>query len=241
MNLLVVIRYTKGEFFDVMNEKSKPIEEAGTKALTELGTRTKAKVRAHIRGAGFSQAWANAFRFEQYPSKARNGGKDRNAKKRVGEKNFQAIPSLNSAIWLYHAIPYAEVFESGARIKGKPTMWIPMSGIPKKVRGEKMTPERFVGDIGRLFARRAKGGKTILWANMRVPKKEAAAGPPYNIRIAALRRASQPATNRTTEVSVPVFVGVNTVQMKKRFNIKSIIASEMDALPSLYLKFLEVD
>jgi hypothetical protein len=43
-------------------------------ALNTVSDKMKKAVRAHIRGAGFSQKWANAFRVNVYPRKPALGG-----------------------------------------------------------------------------------------------------------------------------------------------------------------------
>ena len=138
-----------------------------------------------------------------------------------------------------HKIAYSDVFEQGAKIVGKPIMWVPLSTTPKKTGGKRMTPERFNANIGDLFTFRRGGKNPLLMAKMRIPKREAEAGPPYKIRLSALQRGSQ--AGRGVVVTVPVFTGVRLVNIKKKFNVTAAVEAAIADLPQLYLKNLKVD
>lgn len=217
MTFRTAFRYAKGEFEEVMQEIYQPIAGASTGAVREAGRIAQLRARETIANAGFSRRWQNALRLAVYPKK--------------GE-------SVNAAALIYHAVPYSEVFETGATIRGKPMLWVPLSTTPKKIGGRRMTAERFATSVGDLITLR-RGNRTFLAARMRVSKREADAGPPYKIRLSALSRASQ--QGRGSIVTVPVFVGVDTVKIGKKFNVRAAIESAVNDLPELYLKFLKVD
>lgn len=218
MSLRLAYRYAKGEYNEVMQEIYQPIAGASTAAVREAGNLAKIRARETIAAAGFSKRWQNALRLQVYP--------------KTGE-------SVNAAALIYHAIPYSEVFESGATIRGKPFMWVPLSSTPKKVGRQRMTAERFATSVGDLFTLRRGNKPPLLVARMRISKREAQAGPPYKIRLSALSRGSQ--QGRGVVVSVPVFVGVSTVTIRKKFNVRAAVAAAVDDLPQLYLRFLKVD
>ena len=76
----------------------------------------QAKGRADIAAAGFSRRWQNAFRVDVFPR---------------GRK-----VSVDAAAWVFHKIPYAEVFEEGATIRGRPYLWIALPGTPTRIGGQ---------------------------------------------------------------------------------------------------------
>jgi hypothetical protein len=124
-------------------------------------------------------------------------------------------------------------------IRGKPKLWVPLKETPKKLGFKKLTPKRYVAEIGDLFSRNRAGKQPLLFANMNVSSKEAKRGPPYRVRLSALRRGGDGGTG--VQVSVPLFAGVDTVSLTKKLNIRKIIQDEAQALPQLYLKHLEAE
>jgi len=207
----------KGEFSDAMAAISTPIAEAGTSAIRKAADFAKVEARQSIADAGFSKRWQNTLRADVYPKR--------------GE-------SLRTAAAIYHKIPYADVFESGATVRGKPTLWVPLSSSPKKVNRKRMTPENFIAGVAPLFPLPNKGGKKILAAQMSVSKTAAARGAPYKPTLAALRRG---AAGAGITVAVPIFVGIDTVKIQKKFNVTKAVEDAAAQLPQLYLRFLKAD
>lgn len=207
----------KGEFDEAMAAIYKPIAQAGTAALREAADVGKKKGRANIGAAGFSKRWQDALRADVYPKK--------------GE-------SASAALLFYHAVPYANVFEEGATIRGKPKLWVPLSSTPTKVNRERITPERFIRGYGPLFPMKIRG-KPFLGARIGLTKAAAAAGPPYKVTPRRLRSGASGAAKVVR--TVPVFVGIDTVSIRKRFELRAVFREAADSLPTLYLKNLKVD
>lgn len=203
-----------GQFAEAMRGLSKPIAQASTEALRTAADKVKTDARQSISAAGFSKRWENALRVDVYP---KNGN------------------SMNAAAVIHHKIPYADVFESGATVRGKPKLWIPLSTTPKKVNRKTMTPENFTAAIGPLFPIKAKNGVEVLAAKMTVGKATLKAGPPYKVRPQMLRKG---AAGQGITVAVPLFTGVDTIRIPKKFNITEIVQKARDDLPNLYLKSL---
>lgn len=218
MSLKISYKFAKGEFDEAMREVYAPIAEAGTAAIREAAGEIKTGSRASIAAAGFSKRWQNALRADVYPKKGK---------------------SANAAAHIYHKIPYAEVFETGATIQGNPLMWLPMRGLPTKLARKKLTPERFATEIGDLTSLNRPGQRPLLMASMRVSEAEAKRGAPYKIRMSALIRGATRGTG--TVVQVPVFVGVDTVKVGRKFDVYKLIKEAAAELPDLYLKHLKVD
>ena len=204
-----------GQFSKAMDEIQEPIKEAGTAAIRQVGEIGKLKGRASIASAGFSKRWQNATRANTYP------------------KNRA---SLGAATQLYHAVPYAEVFELGATIRGKPKLWIPLSSTPKVSANKKLSPKSFQSAFGPLFALKA-GSKTLLAAKLSVTAAAAKRGPPYKVTKSALKRG---AIGEGIVRSVPVFVGVDSVSIAKRFELLRAFGDAADQLPALYVQNLKV-
>ena len=204
--------------FDVdrsfLNGYFDPIRQASTAAINDVGDLAKQRGRQKIAAAGFGKRWQNALRSEVYPKRAE---------------------SVNAAAWIYHRIPYAGVFEEGATIRGKPLMWVPLSTTPKLARRTKLTPKNFSSQIGPLVSMRG-GKQPLLGASVAVTKAAARRGPPYRVTRAALRRG---AAGNGVIRTVPVFVGVDTVRIRKRFNLASVADQVAREIPSLYLKNLK--
>lgn len=215
MSLKVTYLYATGQFDQAMREIYEPISEAGTAAMRAAADEVKQEARASIASAGFSKKWQNALRVDAYPKKG---------------------ASANAAAHIYHKIPYADVFEEGATIRGRPHLWVALPHTPKKVAGKKMTAARFAENIGPLFPLPTRGGKPMLAAKMAVSKTAAKKGPPYKATMAGLRRG---AAGQGIVRAVPVFVGLDRVRIARKFRIQDAIDKAVGRLPELYLDNLK--
>ena len=140
---------------------------------------------------------------------------------------------------IYHAIPYSEIFEDGAKIRGKPKLWVPMKGVAKRVAGEKMTPRLFERKVGPLFSMPSKNPRVaLLAANLAVSKTAAKKGKRYRRTMPALRKG---AAGQGIIRAVPVFTGVDAVQIGQKIKIRPAIFEAADKIPALYLKHLSED
>jgi len=210
-------RDIEGDFGEAFNNYFDPIRRAATLAMRDMAELAKTRGRANIAAAGFGTGWQNALRAEVYP-----------------ERGFSA----DAAAWIYHRIRYANVFQEGATIRGRPKMWVPLSTTPRlRNKYVKLTPRSFEAEIAKLTPMRM-GRKTFLGAPVTVTRAAARKGPPYKITKAGLRRG---ASDQGITRNVPLFVGVDTVNIRKRFDLRSAIQSAADQLPQLYLRNLEVE
>lgn len=216
MSLKLAFRAVRGEFAQAMGEIYEPIAKAGTLAIREAADTIKQEARADIASAGFGKRWQNTLRVDAYP----RGG----------------TVSANAAAFIHHKIPYAGVFEEGATIRGKPRLWIPMSHAPKKIGRQRMSARNFSNSVGRLQLIQRGNRPPVLAAKMAVSKTAAKKGGPYKVTLAALRKG---ANGQGTIRQVPLFVGVNSITIRKRFSIYQIIDRAAARLPELYLKNLE--
>lgn len=211
-NLKFTVAILKGEFDLAMKGIYDPIAQAATDACREAAEIGKTKGRASIAAGGFSKQWQNALRADVFPRPPK--------------------ASASAAVQFYHSIPYAGVFEEGAVIRGKPKLYVALPSAPKRVARRRMTPERFVQNIGPLFPMKLKG-KSYLGARIGLSKPAAKRGPPYKMTMAELRRGARfEGVVRT----VPVFFGIDTVNIRKRFDLESAFIDAADELPRLYEK-----
>ena len=218
MALKILYQSAAGDFEKAMVGIYRPIAEAGTAAMTEAVNEIKAKGRADIASAGFGKKWQNTFRVDQYPGRGK--------------------VSANAAALVYHKIPYADVFETGATIRGKTgKLWLPLKNTPKKVGRNRLTPKVFVREVGPLFSIN-RGGKPILAAKMAVSKSAAKSGKLPKPTLGKLRDG---ATSKGLTRAVPLFVGVDSVKLRDRFSLREITDRAADALPALYAKHLNAD
>ena len=216
MTFKLAYRAAKGEFDEAIRELQRPMAEAAMAAITEAGATIKTQARADIARAGFSKRWQNALRVDTFPRRGQ--------------------VSINAAAFIFHKIPYAEVFESGATIRGKPRLWIPLEGTPKKLARERMTAKRFTERIGPLTFIDRGGKPPLLAARAALSRAQARKAKP-KVSLAALRRgAAGTNTGRTVVRTVPLFVGVRGIVIPKKFSVRKIIDKGVSRLAALYVK-----
>lgn len=205
----------EGSFGGLLDGYFDPIKEAATGAMKDVSDLAKTRGRDEIARAGFSKRWQNTLRNDTFP-----------------RRGFSA----DAAAWLYHRIPYAGVFEEGATIRGRPRLWVPLSSTPKLGRNKRLTPQNFARDMGKLVPM-TNARQPLLGAKLAVTKAAARRGPPYKVTKSALRRG---ASGQGIIRTVPVFAGVDTVQIRKKFDLERAFRGAADRLPQLYLDNLKV-
>lgn len=191
MTLRLIAASIKGKFSEALAEKYPVVAKAATGAINDAADTLKQEARAEIARGGFSKRWQNTLRVDVYP----RGGKE----------------SVNPAIWMWHKIPYAGVFERGATIQGKPLLWLPTKHAPKRVGGKKVTPKRYSQIVAPL--RSVKGTKV-----------------PMLVANVTARRGKKKGMTQ----SLPIFVGVPTVTIGKKFSVLDVGKRVAAQLPALY-------
>jgi hypothetical protein len=121
-----------------------------------------------------------------------------------------------------HRLPYIAVFENGATIRGKPFLWLPLPGVPKKIGGKRTNPRLFARSIGPLNYV-ARAGKSPLL----VGPAKGVRGP--RVGLASLRRGAAEGG-----VRVPIFVGVRQVKLRKRIHVNAIVKREVEKIQGRY-------
>ncbi|MEK9752506.1 MAG: DUF6441 family protein [Rhodospirillaceae bacterium] len=210
--LNVRFQFDAGALAKALPRMADPIAAAATLAVSEVSDDLKNAARADIGAAGFSRKWQNALRVQVFP-------KGRRA-------------SIDAAGFLYHKIPYSAVFEEGARIRGQPYLWLPLPTVPVGRRGTRLTAANFEARTGqKLVTIKRRSGPPLLGAAI-------SAGPrARNISLAQLRRGRG---GRGAVRVVPLFVGVSTATIKKRFHIGQLARQAAGRLPAAYAAALKV-
>jgi len=216
MNL--VFAAFKGQFEREYKRQYGGIAQAATDTIKEAGAIVKERGRGSIAAAGFSRKWQNALRVDVYPQRG---------------------VSVDAAAVVRHKIPYAGVFEDGAVIDGKPYLWLPLGNLP----GE-LTAANFQKKVGQpLRTIRRPGKPPLLAAVIRATDKRLAS---KGLSLSLLKRGANISVSngkvsrgRGTIHIIPSFVGVPTVAISKKFDIRGVIAKVQSQLPALLIKNIQ--
>jgi hypothetical protein len=210
----LVFSAVQGDFDRAFRAIYQPIAAAATGAVNDAAAQVKSEGRANIAAGGFGKNWQNALQVEVYP---RSG------------------VSANAVAFAHHKIPYADVFEYGAQIRGKPLLWVPITGTPARVGGHRLTPRVFTQQIGPLLLLSSKNrNKPPLLASPITGRHGT------KITVAKLRRG-QSRLGLGTERLQPVFVGLSQVTIRQRFNLHAVFQHAAEGLADGYLRNLKPD
>lgn len=199
------------------------IAGAARAAFQDLAKHVQSAGRSEIARSGLSRRWQTGFRTYVFPRRA--GGS--------GDLTMRGR----------HSIGFANVFERGARIGGKPLLWIPLPTAPAKINGKRTTAGEFVRSVGPLhsinrpgrapllagYAMRATPGRRVSVAQLRTGQR--------NVRRRQARAAFGGRLG-ARPVSVPLFVGVRAATIRDRLKISAVYERGRRDLPALYAKRL---
>ncbi len=120
---------------------------------------------------------------------------------------------FDPAAFIYHKIPYANIFETGGTIRGRPFLWLPTDAVKNVVK----TPKQF---------RRFYPGKTLRTARR-------AGKPPMLVADLGTRKLKR---GGFRPKFIPVFVAVPSVDINKRFAVRKAIEAVLPELGELYAR-----
>jgi len=170
---------TAGNWTVIFETYNRKVTNAAYLALKDTAEDVKRYARQEIARGGFGKKWQNGYRVSVYP---------------------ETQPSIRAAIEVRHNFPYAGIFETGGRIRGRPFIWLPTNNVPVLPGGGKMTPKRFIQSFGKLSGpRKGQRHKTALLFG-RIPG---------------------------SKKSVPMFIGIREFTQRKRFNTGGAIVRAM--------------
>jgi hypothetical protein len=184
--------------------------KAATKAMREAAKELQSRARTEFAGRGLTRRWQTAF-FAR-------------AKPRLGY-------SLKASMRGYDRIPWINVLERGGTATGKPLIWIPLPTAPQKIGRKRITPRLYVQQIGPLHSINVPGHPPILAGEALRAGARSVASLKSGARNASARRGG--GKGRKT-VSVPMFIGLKSAQLRKRVNIDHLYKDIAADLPRLY-------
>lgn len=185
-----------GDLDQMLTEEVRIAEQAVTQSIREATEGLKTELRSQITSAGLGQRLANTWRGEVYPK-----GK----------------LSIKAAGLVYSRAPeVVGAHDQGATIRSKDGFWlaIPLPAAGKGPRGKRMTPglwEKLRGQRLRFIYRRGKPSLLV------AENQRARQGQRGGFSVASQKAQT---TGRGL-VSVPMFLLVPQVTLKKKFDIDS--------------------
>ena len=203
-------------------EMDRPVRDACVAAIHIAGGRVLELGRRDISKAGFGHRWQNTWKVRFYPE--------------------TGVSSINAAAWAYHKIPYAEVFEDGATLHGRPMLWIPLRNAPKKFGRGHITPKDLRAQGIKLFSIN-KAGRVPLLATKIYGSPAQSRRLNFNVSVAALKKSRTTPKNpgsKQVRMTVPLFFGIRSVSIGKKFHLATIVNAERNALPGYYVANLKV-
>lgn len=113
--------------------------------MDDIAGEIKERGRADIQSGGLGRKWANALRVLRFPKRG---------------------ISLQAAVFAFHKIAYADVFEKGLTIRGRPLLWIPLTTTLKKFGNKRLTPAQVATRFGDLVSINRNGQPPLLAARV---------------------------------------------------------------------------
>jgi hypothetical protein len=205
-----------GQWLKATDAYEKLIAKAETLAVRDVSKQARDQGRSAISAAGFSNKFANSLVVKFKPSSGY---------------------SLDPSAYIHTTINYADVFEHGATIVGKPFIWLPLPTVPAGHGRPHLTPRQYVQEVGPLITMHRAGKPPMLGARIQTGRL-----PPQPFgRFVSRRRLARGVSGRGTFQTIPMFVGVPAVSIPPKFDVDGIItevASE-DNIEKAYLKNLD--
>jgi hypothetical protein len=219
----IVTKADAGQWLKATNEYERIIAKAITQAMRDVGKLAVKNGRAVMAGAGFSSDFQRMLRVINKPASGY---------------------VLNPSEYIHSLVNYADVFETGKTITGSKFLWLPLPNVPPNpgsgvkfggiVRRDHMTPSQYIRKVGPLVFMRRPGRLPMLGA--RVEK----GGKP------TLKRLRRTQTHRVNlgqaapaSIIIPMFVGVPSVTIPPKFDLKSAFQDAFDHLDEFYAARLE--
>lgn len=214
-DLKLVFSAVAGRLEEALEAKYKPIAEAASAAIGDAAAFVKSAGRANI-ALALGQRFANSWRVNTYPSRGK--------------------PSADAALFAFSRIGYANIFEVGGVIQGQPLLWIPTKNAPARIGRQRITPSLYIARIGPLAFVGRPGHLPMLVANIKLGRRTAASGRTV-FAISTLRRGAAPSTKGVMR-SIVMFIGHDSVTIRKRINIQRIAQEARKRLPASFVAHL---
>jgi hypothetical protein len=181
--------------------------KALTGAMHDVGKLGRDRGRAAIEAAGFSGKFANSLVVK-----------------------FPSGDSLNPTAYIHSTINYADVFEHGATIVGKPFIWLPLPTVPAGHGRPHLTPRQYVQEVGPLITMHRAGKPPMLGARIQTGRL-----PPQPFgRFVSRARLKRGISGRGQFQTIPLFVGVPAVSIPKKFDVHAAVEDAFSHLDDFY-------
>lgn len=218
----LVPRADVGQWVKATTAYEKIIAKANTQAMRDVGREGIKGGRAAIGAAGFSSFVQRSLRAINKP------------------------PSgyvLNPSVYVHSLINYLDIFETGKTIVGSPLIWLPLPNVPPMpgsglkfggiVGREHMTPSQYVRLVGPLVKIKNPDGNPLLGAEV----EEGGRVSRLRLRRTFLKGAFGEKRKRTH--IVPLYVGVPSVTIPKKFDVDGALKDSAKKLGEFYKKRVE--
>jgi hypothetical protein len=210
----LVTKADAGQWLKASTAYERIIAKAATLAMRDVGKDAVTKGRAAISAAGFSPKFAGTLRVINKPASGY---------------------VLNPAAYVHSTINYADVFETGKTITGHPFIWLPLPSVPPIAGRQHMTPKQYIQNVGPLVTMRRPGRLPLLGAVVKGPPKAQPFG-----RFATRARLRKGRSGKgTVTQTIPLFVGVPSVNIPKKFDVKGAVDSAFGKLQEFYNQHFE--
>jgi len=184
--------------------------KALTGAMRDVGKLGRERGRQAITAAGFSNKFANSL-VAKLPAK----------------------DTLTPTAYIHTTINYADVFETGAVITGKPYLWLPLPTVPAGPGRPHMTPKQYVENVGPLVTMHRAGKPPMLGARVAISAPRPQPFGRFVSRRILRRGISMRGATQPTQV-IPLFVGVPAVNIPKKFDVHAAVVDAFGHLDDFY-------
>ena len=184
--------------------------KALTGAMRDVGKLGRERGRQAITAAGFSNKFANSL-VAKLPAK----------------------DTLTPTAYIHTTINYADVFETGAVITGKPYLWLPLPTVPAGPGRPHMTPKQYVENVGPLVTMHRAGKPPMLGARVAISAPRPQPFGRFVSRRILRRGISMRGATQRTQV-IPLFVGVPAVNIPKKFDVHAAVVDAFGHLDDFY-------
>jgi Family of unknown function (DUF6441) len=196
------------EFAKAIREIEKPIARIATATIRQSSQIAKKEAAQVIKAAGFSARSSRNLRYTLSPERG---------------------DAINVSSTFQFRTGYFNLFEEGGTIHGKPLLWLPLPTVPLGRGGRPLRPREYIDRLGPLYSVRGAGTPLLVGARSRSGVLRAT-----RERVTLRKRAVRAGT--VSGQNVPLYVGVPSVTVRKKFDVKGVIRRVAAQIPDLYNK-----
>lgn len=211
-----------GQFYKAKDEWQQIMAHAATTAVRQVGINARDAARDIIATAGFGPNWYKSIVSSMHPKRG---------------------DVLNPWAWVHSTINFSDVFEKNKSFgpKYRQYVWIPQPWVPKYpgtgTIGEplrQMGPKKYIEQIGRLQFVHSPGKSPMLLGAIsgRISANQTANLPNKKLGFSAFT-----GRKKVRKIQwVPMFIGVPSVTLQKRFDVMPAVQHEASMLDAEYAK-----